>query len=346
MKLKTLSISTAVLFFVSILVFVSENRRGTDLVAGSDYIKGLDVGNLKKIVLNFKDDKKIILTRDEERFILENHKFYPASSDKVNDLIYKIASIQIKEKVSSGVGKKELEKYELDQKSRKCMVELFDNDGKKTISFSVGKSHKGRGNYLYREREGKKEVYLSQNSLWINSSYKDFIDTILLDVNSKDIEKVGLKSDVAIELSKGEKGFVVTKPKSKKSKFKKDKIDEYINGINKLKFEDYFTPTDPEISILSFNRSVEIQLKNKLIYKMSFARKKDDYFVKLRALIDEMPEKIVVSKDDGKDKLQNIENIVNAQRDAQRINLNKGPWVYQMDKSNYEKVIKNSKFFL
>ena len=131
MKLKTLSIATGILFVISIVVFINENRRGTDLLSGSDYIKGLDVGKVQKMVLSFKTEKKITFTRDANRFVLEDHKSYPAASDKVNDLIYKIASIRVKEKILSNAEEDDLKKYELDKQSRPYLIELYDNDGKK-----------------------------------------------------------------------------------------------------------------------------------------------------------------------------------------------------------------------
>ena len=44
--------------------------------------------------------------------------------------------------------------------------------------------------------------------------------------------------------------------------------------------------------------------------------------------------------------LQKIEDVIKAQGDAQRINMEKGAWVYKVNKSVYEKLAKDSKFFL
>ena len=342
MKLKTLSLTTAVLFVISIVVFMNENRRGTDLLSGSDYIKGLDVEKVQKIVLTFKDAKKLSLSRDAQRFVLENRKSYPAAGDKINDLIYKIASIQVNKKVTSSASDDDLKKYELDDKSRKYVIEIFDNDGKKTVAFRVGKSEKGKGNYLYKE--GKQEVYLSQNNLLINSSYKDFINTVLLDIKKDDINQIKLQSDTKIELVKKDKEFVMATPKRKN--FKKDKVQEYLQSFSSLTFEDYYAHAEPDVQALNFNKDIKIHLKNKLIYKVSLAKKKEDHFLKLNVLVDEIPKQVVVRKDDGKEKLQSIEDIIKAQGDANRINQEKGNWIYEVDKSVYEKLAKNLKFFL
>lgn len=342
MSIKTLSITTFILFIISVIVYTNENRRGSDLLAGSDYIKGLDINKIHKIKMSFENDKKITLTRDSNKFVLENHKSYPASTDKVNDLIYKLASIQVKEKVSDNVSEKDLSRFELDNKKRKYLVELFDDEGNKTISFRVGKSHKGKGNYLYKE--GKKEVYLSQNSLWLNSSYKDFVNTVLLEIKKDDIEKLSVVSDKNIEIVRSDNNFILESPSGKK--YKKDKAKEYATNFSSLKFEDFYSLSEPKIKNLSFDKNIKIKLKNKLVYSVSLAKSKDDHFVKLSALFEEPQTQFVVGREDGKEELQKIEDTILAQEEAQRTNLEKGAWIYKVDKSVYDKIAIESKFFL
>ena len=342
MKLKTLSIFTGILFAISIFVYMNENRRGTDLLTGSDYVKGLDISKIQKISLSFEKGKKITLSRDSNRFVLENHKFYPAKTDKVNHLIYKIASIQVREKVVSRPDEDDLKKYELDKDKRKYLVELYDNDGKKTVSFRVGKSYKGKGNYLFKEN--KEEIYLSQENLLLNSSYKDFVNTILLEVRDTDIEKVSITTDKTLEIVKKDKEFVVESPSDKK--YKKEKATEFAKSFSSIQFDDFYSLTEPKIQGLNFDKDIKINLKNKLIYKVSLAKEKDEHFVKLLALLEEAPSQFVVKQDDGKEELQKIEDVIKAQEDAQKINLEKGAWIYKVNKSVYEKLAKDSKFFL
>ena len=341
MRLKNLSILTGILFVISIIVFINENRRGTDLLSGSDYIKGLDVNKIQKIVLSFKEDGKVVLNRDGDRFVLENHKSYPAASDKVNDLIYKIASIQVDKKVSTGVKEDDLKKYELDEKNRHCTVELFDNDNKKTVSFRIGKREKGKS-YLFKDGEG--DVYLSKSSVWINPSYKHFVDTVLINVVSDDIERINLKSDAEIEIVKKDEDFVVEKPAG--NKFKREKIEEYSKSFTSLRFDDFYSRNETEVQAVKFSENIKIQLKNQLIYEMSLGKHKKNYFIGMNAGAKEANQAFVVKKDDGEEKLKNIGNIIEAKTSAQRFNLEKGSWIYKIEKSLYDKLVKRTKFFL
>jgi len=260
----------------------------------------------------------------------------------VNDLIYKIASIQVKEKIASEPGEDELKKYELTPDKRKYLVELFDNDEKKTVSFSVGKSFKGKGNYLYRE--SSKEVYLSKENLLLNSSYKDFVNTVLFEVKTDDIEKLSLTSDKSLEIVKKDKEFIFEGAEDKN--YKKEKAEEYVKNLSSVSFDDFYSLTEPTVQSLRFDKDLRIKLKNNLIYKVSLAKDKEDHFMKITALFERPPTQIVVNQNDGKEKLQEIEDVMNAQKVAQNINFEKGAWVYKVDKSVYENLVKNSDFFL
>ncbi len=343
MNIKTLSISTGVLFIIALTVFVFENRRGTDLVAGSDFIKGMDAEKIHKISLSFSGDKNIVLVRDSEHFVLENHKSYPAATEKVNNLIYKIASIQVKEKVSGGPSEVAKEKFGLNKSSRKFFVEVFDGEDKRTVAFTVGNASKGgRGNYLYKE-DGK-AVYLSGDSLLLNSSYKDFIDTVLLKVNEKKIEKITVKGRSDIEFEKEGEKYIIATPKVKK--YKEEKVKQYFHSFRVIRFQDYFSSADPEVAGLNFSDEIKVNLENQIRYQLSLAKRKDKHFLKVSALADSMPRRVVVKRDDSKEDLEKIEAMAKAQDRAQRFNLMRGTWVYKIDEKTYTKLVKDKAEFL
>ena len=341
MSLKTLAVVTGILFITSLGVFYFENRRGTDLVEGSDYIKGLDIEKIQKISLSFSSDKNLTFNRDGSKFTIENHKSYPASTEKINDLIYKIASLQVKEKVTSKPSERDLKEYELDAKSRKYLVEIYDNDHKKTVSFSIGKSHKSRGNYLYKD--GGDNVYLSKKSIWFNSSYRDFLNTLILDIKKDEIETVQLITDAPIELAKKDKEFALVKPEKKN--FKKDKVEEYFANFSELRFDEFYKYDDKEVQRLSFDKDIKIHLKNKLTYNLSLSKKKGHHFVKVNALASHVPNEVTINANDL-EKIKEVENMAKAQSTAKWFNLEKGTWIYKVSQSTFEKLAKKTKDFL
>ena len=341
MKLKTLSIATGVLFVLSILVYYNENRRGTELLSGSDYVKGLDIEKVQKITLDLKEEESVVLVRNNGRFVIENHKSYPASAEKVNDLIYKIANIQVREKVASGAGEEDLANYGLDGPSDPYSVELFDGEGKKTVSFKVGESRRGRGNYLLGEENG--DVYLSEESLRIASSYKDFIDTALMEVPEAEIEGMSLSFGSQIELSRNDEGKLsVASPRSSRSD--DAKAEEYARGLRHLRFDDFFALSDPKAQGLNFDRSIKVRLKNRLVYQVFLTRRGEEYFAKVEASLDEPSEPAAPA--DGQESPQvDVGEVVKAQSQAQIFNGVRRHWIYGIGKETYEKIVKSASFF-
>ena len=314
MSLKNICIFTGILFILSLVVYFNENKRGTGLLLGAPYITGLDLEKIQKIELDFKGDDDIILTKQEDAFFLEKHKNYPADSGKVNDLLYKISSIEIKEQITSNANDQNIKDYELSEELKRVAITLYDHTGKKILSFRIGKEHSGKGNYLLKN--GEKAVYLSTNPLYIGSSPESFIEKNLLAVNEKDIQQVLINS------------------KKKKEK------ENYANHLANLVFQEYFTKTDSKIRDLRFTNNVSVHLKNKLIYNIAFAKKGDDHFVKINASVDEtIPKEVIIRKENAKEDIQNAGNIFKTQSKARLFNKRKSNWIYKIYKSSYENLI-------
>ena len=341
MSVKHLSLITVALFAASLTTFYYENKRGTDLLSGSDYIKGLDVEKIQKIVVNFKNDKKIIFNKDANKFLIENHKNYPASTEKINDLIYKMASIQVKEKIESNASDSDLKKYELGPKSYHYLVELYDRKGDKKLAFRVGKTYRNRGNFLYKEDHS--EIYLSNSPVWISDSHKNYITKSFLKIKTDTIQKITLKSNILMEFEKKEQNFVAVRPK--KNKFKADKISEYAKVVGEINLSDYHAPTESDVRSLKYKHELSIQLDTKLLYKVSLANKNKKYFAKVHASASEIPSNIVLDSNDNKEKLEDIGNLFDAKTQVQNFNQIAARWVYQISKDDYEKIAKKSSYF-
>ena len=261
-------------------------------------------------------DNDIILTKRDDTFFLEKHKLYPADSGKVNDLLYKIASIEIKAKITSSASEQNLKDYELNEELKRVGIKLYDNTGKEILSFRVGKEQSGRGNYLLKN--GEKVVYLSGNPLYIGSSSDTFVDKTLLAVKEEEIEQILVNS------------------KKKKEK------ENYADFLKNLVFANYFTTTDLETKNLKFTRKISVHLKNKLIYNIALAKKGDDYFVKIDASVDEtIPKEVVIRKDNAKEDIENAGNIFEIQSKARFFNKRKSNWIYKIYKSSYEGLVKS-----
>ena len=330
MTLKKLSLLTASLFILSLIVYYVDNKRGTDLVTDAELVKGLDVSAIYRVEVKVKTDQPINIVREENRFILKDHKGHPASMERLNDLIFNLANIQVREKVEDSPSDHDLKNYGLDVGGRLALVQIYGQKGEKLLGLIVGKKYKNFGNYVQKEgpKDGQNAVYLSRESIHLSSVYKDYIETRLLQIPSEDISKVEVQIN-------GKKGPV-----------KNDKTQEYFTNFNVVAFDDYFRPDEHDVMGLNFADEVKVFLKNKLTYRLSLARSGEQAFLKIHALLDEMPNQIEISKTDSPERLKEIEGMARAQGEAQRFNILKAPWIYRIDENTAKKILKDPKELL
>ena len=326
MSLKKLTILTSVLFIISLFVFYFENRRGTDLVADSELVKGLDASAIYRMEIKFKGNQTINISREENRFILKNHKGHPASPERLNDTIFKLANIQVREKVASSPSARDLANYALDESGREVLVQIYGLKGEKLFGLSIGKSYKSFGNYV--QKEGQSEVYLSNEPIHLSSNYLDYVEPRLLQIPKEDIAKVEIQIN-------GKKGEV-----------KKAKADAYFTAFSLVAFDDFFRPDESEMSGLNFSDEIIIHLKNKLTYRLDLAKKGEQSFLKIHALLDDIPEQVEINKNDSPEKLKEVEGMAKAQAEAQRFNVLKAPWIYRIDEMTAKKILKDPKDLL
>lgn len=339
MKLKSLSIFTGILFVLSLIVYANENKRGTDLLAGSEFIKGINVNSVEKIQISTGKDKKVTFVKEGDRFVLESHYSFPASNEKVNNLIYAISSITVAEKVEGNASESDLEKYELGEAKSNLRVEFFDQNDRSSLAFRLGKNHPKRGTYLLKE--GGSDIYLSQKNVWINKSHKDFIEKLLLRVPSHEVAEIVLNNEEDNKILKGEKDFKLANNAEKE--LKQAVLEKMVRSLNNLRMRDFYPRDDSQVNMLIYKNSLKVKLKNQVTYRIALAMKQDKHYMALSADTAQMPKQVTVSQQDGKEELQKIEDLIKTQANLQQFNVDKGNWVFEIDPETYRNLAKEFK---
>lgn len=324
MNLRNLTLLSVFLFLIAVSVYWNENRRGMDLVAGSEFVKGLDLSKVAKIELGFSEGKKIQLKKDSNQYILENYKSFPADAKKINDLIYKIASIEVAEKITETTSEEKLSGFELGKEMPKYSVKILDASGRSLASFRVGRSLHGKGNYLLKE--GSNTVYLSKNSLWINNSYKDFINDILIDIEKNKIKRVDIAGKKTL-LKKDKKWLI---EKSKKE-LEKEKVEKLEKLVSRLRFKEVFAPTEPSVQSVQFEKDLKLELENELKYSLSIGKKDKKTFLKVYASAESLPEKIQIKQDAQDADFMKVSDIIGVKTQAEDFNRRRASWIYEVD---------------
>lgn len=332
MKLGHLSLVTLILFFISLGVFYQDTQRGKGTIEGSSFLKGLNIAGVSKITFKPKSKEEITFLKNGDHFILESHKSFPAENTKVNDLLFKLSNLKIKEKVASELDDEELESFELGSKNSQYEIKLYDEKGDFLSGFKIGKSWKGKGRYLLKESTG--EVFLSTDNVWFSSSFDSFISKTILELKSDDIKSVRVSGKTQFSFSLEDDKVKVEGEGAEK--VKQDKSKEYLRSLNRLSFEKYFNPGDKEVSQLRFDEQITLETVDKRLLVVELAKKGADYFARAKATVNEQQSTFVVRQDDDAEKLMEIDNLVKSQGAAQKFNQERGAWVYKISKSEYD----------
>jgi hypothetical protein len=302
---RKLAFVTAVLFVVSLAVYYQENHRSAGLMAGSDLVRGLNVEKISRIVLSYPDEQNLIFNRDQGRFIIESHKSYPASTIKINDLIYKIASFKIKEKVTENASERQLKSFGLAETKQKYKIELFDQAGQLLQSLRVGERGPHGGYYV--QKSGEATVYLTESDIWLDSRYKDFVDRVILALNKEQFKDTSKAKNLS------------------------------------LRFDEVFTPADQEVKAVSFDQKVTFESKEGITYSFQLGADGDRHFIKTEAATSApVPQQVVVGPDTNQQDLEKLGDSLKANEEAGQYNRRHSSWVYQISESDYKTLLGES----
>lgn len=359
---RNLAVLVVALAALSVWVYTQNTKRGTDLVAGSDFIKGLDVNKVASITLSFgaegsastdsestdskskaqvKPKANIVLTRNGSGFVLSDQKSYPADTAKVNDLLFAIADIQVKKLVNNDASTAEREAMGLVPSTahprRSVRVQVTDDSGKALTGFTIGKDHQSGGSYL--QKDGSSQVYLSKRSAFLAQSYKDFIDWTLVAIPSDSLERLEQSSPARVAEKLAGKWSFMDPAGGTPLPTEADKVQGWIQALSRVDFEGYYTLSAPEVQNVSFATKLSATLSNKMIYELALAKAGKQHFAKLTAKVAELPSEVTINPNDDKEKLAGIEDMLTAKERADAVNRQRSPWVYVISKADYDRLI-------
>ena len=69
------------------------------------------------------------------------------------------------------------------------------------------------------------------------------------------------------------------------------------------------------------------------------------YYLKISSRLEDVPEEIVITKDDDNKKLAGVEGLLKAQKEVNQFNMSNSRWIFKVDKSTYEDIEKFLKDF-
>lgn len=340
-----LLILVAILFITSIGVYWIDNNISIETsIKGRDFLVGFNVDQIGKIELR-KKDFYLSFVREGDHFIIENFYRYPVPPEKVNELLYKMASLTIAEKITDDSTR--YDELGVVKNRADLIVDYFGKSGERSGGFIVGNNYKGQGQYVLNSSE--KSVYLTASPLYVSVNKTSYIENNLfrgipgtlssVEVNNSSkgerwsIERVGEKWILKPQLNKGDP----------------EKISRFVTDLSRPEVLDYFPIQSPtpieEIKDLSFSYQMTLNYDDHSSYQLHFAEKKDNYYLKTLASTTEIDKKLELAKEATLEQVQEVANSVNSTQSVRRYNLKHGVWIYKISKQEWSKFVKTLKEF-
>lgn len=187
MKFKNVIILAVIFFCLSLTAYfyhyLSNKPRET-----KDFAH-LDKGEISKIEV-VKNDQVSTFENKEGLWQITKPFDYRADQSLVDDLISKVKDLSLDTVISTNPEKHD--KFQVDKKEGSQM-NLYNNDGKKVVSFIIGKMGT---DYLhsYLRFPDKDEVYLSKgiSKYFIDRDIKEWRDKTILSLNKDDLKEINL----------------------------------------------------------------------------------------------------------------------------------------------------------
>ncbi|MBT3981537.1 MAG: DUF4340 domain-containing protein [Bacteriovoracaceae bacterium] len=340
-RVKALGATTFLLFVISITTFYLENHRQTDILIGSYFLTGFDIDKISKFTIHGKDQKTLVFQRQGSGFTLSNYHHYPADNEKINDILFKISNLKIKEK--EDLSEKKNSDYQLAENGYSSKLEFHGNQGQLFLTFFIGKYKNKVGSYI--RKLGDENIFVASENIYINPDKNQYINTQLVQLIKEDINQVDVSS----------KQLVIVKRNDKKefeiegidqAKVQGNKVTSFISDILKPQIQNFYPLGDTALNKVRFDKSFKVALNNNLIYSFRLGEESDKYFLQAQASVDEVRSQFVIGKDDDKEKLQNVEKVMKSQGIAQSFNIRHGKWVYEITKNQYHNLTRDRTFFL
>lgn len=338
-----LSVFALFLFLLSIWTYLVQHRKPTDLVLGQEFLPGLDVEKVSKIVIEGDSGKnKLVLTRQANHFVLENFNEYLLDTEKINDFMYRVSSITVATKAKSS--KDYQDQVKVGEKKYENKLTFFDGKGDKLTEFYIGDSGKPKGQYL--RMANKEDVYLSEDFLHFSSDKDQFINKELIKVSDKNLSLVELKNpQEEIKIVRENESFKLVEPLQVATNADENKIKSFISHLNSISFDDFLPQTDDRLKDLDFNQIMRIVLQDDTSYLLKTAQKDSKYYISLKMDLKDMPQEVEIDQNDQPDQLKKVEQIIKKSTTAKEFNQRHGSWVYTVSKYVFDNLFKNSKEF-
>ncbi|MBN2512796.1 MAG: DUF4340 domain-containing protein [Sedimentisphaerales bacterium] len=326
-KLAILGVVAVVCVAAAILVSrmggVSQN---TSLVIGP-LIGGVDVDTINTIAITGeKGTQKVTLVKSENRFVVAEKENYPASTRKVNELVNQCLDIRTAElQTEDPAFHAELG---LTDETAKTTVTFKDSADQTIVGLLVSES-KPESQEVFVRQAADNKAYLTLQSPWISSRPLDYLETQLLQVDSKKVLEVSVTdpNQVSYTLQSNNGGDVVTLAELPAGKqLKGTTYRSVFSTLSSLNFEDVISKD--KVEGVKLDHRYICKLDDSTVYTLNLGKKDEKWYLKLTVEFTDKSEVVKEKGVESEEQLKKKEAKLLARDAAEALAKKTANWLY------------------
>jgi len=330
-KLVILLAVTAVMVLIVLALYSGSGAARQEFVPGSLLIQGVAPEKIQTITIVHGKDT-VTLTRQDKGFVVAERDDYPASLNRINELLLACLEIRCRSKVTDL--KENYRELGVEEGTDDAAVVTFkDSSGGTLFGLVRGKNAEGGGAFV--RLLGQSAVYASESYPTFDATPAYFLDKKIVDVKADDIRRVEVVTGKdRYALTRDEKGVVALEKVPEGKRAKASACETVATALADLEFSD----VSPAGKMpLEWDTTYTCQLASNLVYTVKLAKKEDRYYATFSASAPNV-ESVRITTTESDKELKKKDALLQAVEMAREFTPRHAPWVYELPNWTAEKM--------
>lgn len=331
---RILAVLAAALFLLSFLSFRESVTRAERFERGQKFLANLNPDEIARIVIK-KGENTTELERRGDEFVVATNNGYPADTSSVNRFIKDVLKLSLEKEVGSGASlEEELELTPGGENTTE--VAFVDDSGNEMVRFLVGKTLDGGGGGYVRRTDAPEgednTIYITSSQVYLTTDGDSYLRKQILDVKEAEIARIS-GPDFVMEEQEGALQLVDL-PAGKKESYKATQLKRVLSS---LRFTKHHLANDPEVSTLSYDAKLQVELKDGSGYVLSVAESDDTHYMVVQGFHKETGQ-LAIAMDASVEEVKETSEVLVRQEEVKDFNELHGSWVYEVSESVADRV--------
>lgn len=331
-RLTILAAVAAGMLLLTVLLYTDAGRAEPRFARGMPLVQGLVPEQIHTLAVETGQDK-VTLKRRGEGFSVAEKNGYPASVEKINDLIVRVLDATAADRITTSPQNHEELGVALGSPEA-VEVSFLDEQGRRMVGIVKGKSPRDAAG-VYARRMEEDAVYLTEESLYFGTTPTDYVDKDLLSVETDEITEVSVETaEGSYELARNETGKPGLAAVPEGREVEASEVDTVFGALSSLRMRDVTPAAEAE---LEWDAAYVCRLENQVTYRIETAEKEATFYARLSATGPNV-ESVEITRTESDEELKRKEALLQASDRAREFIARHQGWVYEVPKWQAEKL--------